>query len=680
MTTVVESAPRRLLSRVTRLNREGFDLAAGLRVAISLTVPIVVGVLIGRTLDGVFAAFGGLNVAMAEGAGSYSTRGLRVGSVLIGNAVGIGLGVVVAGIGWWGLPVTAGWILLTSYAGVMGPIAERVGWFAGLLFIIGLGLDGLNAGRVMLDVLIGGAWAIIVVAALWPLQPHRPALRAIGKCQLVIAEMLEQISRSDPLPVIVATSAKAAAAIQRAEAASRWSWVRSRSGQDAQRRLRQLVLQSERAHTSAVAVDQELQDPGHFTPAEAAEVRQALGQLGAGFAGLAAVFLRGRETASHPVAAESTALAQRIGGSADWISLRVSGVARLCEALALIATEEESTGLELDAGEHPTASLSARIRATVERAATALRANLTPSSFWLRYAVRYSLAISVAFVISQGFELTKGYWVLLTVAIVVKPQLSLSTTQTVHRIAGTIIGALLAVLIIITCTDRWALIVALFVLSLLAISLVDVSYGLSVVFITPLVLVIVNVPHPGQWELADVRVLNTLIGAAIGLLATTAILRGSERGLVPQRGEVALLAAADYLRAIGRETTQDRLNARFAARTKLDDLLTVVDRAIVEPQALESEYLNAATRLGDLVRRLWDATVVLASGHPADRVDAELRAETDEQAANVETVAAILAGRPSEPTTPQAGGLAPFDAIATELREVSLDLVSVVAD
>ncbi len=166
--TRVQSAPRRLLSRATRLDREGFNLAAGLRVAISLTVPLAFGVLIGQTLDGVFAAFGGLNVGMAEGVGSYSTRGLRLGSVLIGNAVGIGLGVLVAGIGWWGLPVTAAWVLMTSYAGVMGAIAERVGWFAGLLFIIGLGLDGLNAGRIMLDVLIGGVWGILVVARSGP--------------------------------------------------------------------------------------------------------------------------------------------------------------------------------------------------------------------------------------------------------------------------------------------------------------------------------------------------------------------------------------------------------------------------------------------------------------------------------------------------------------------------------
>ena len=678
MAGAVESPPRRLLSNVTRLDREGLNLAAGLRVAISLTVPIVVGVLAGHTLDGVFAAFGGLNVGMAEGVGNYSTRGLRIGSVIIGNSVGIGLGVLVAGIGWWGLPATAGWVFLTSYAGVIGPIAERVGWFAGLLFIIGLGLDGLNAGRVMLDVLIGGVWGVVVVVAVWPLQPHRPALRAIGKCQRTIAEMLGQISRSEPAADIVLSGSKASAAIARAAATTRWAWVRSDAGNRAQRRLRQLVLQSERAYAAAVAVDQQLHDPSHFaTAADAATVRQAAGQVGEGFARLGSVFTQGRETSSQPIAREMTALSHQVQISHDWQLMRASGVLRMADALALIATEEESAGLELEV-DGPPVSLWGRIGAAAQRAATALRANFTPSSFWLRYAVRFAVAISVAFAISQAFELKKGYWVLLTVAIVVKPQLSLSTTSTLQRVGGTVLGALLAVLIVITFTDKWTLIAALFVLTVLAISLVEVSYGLSVIFITPLVLVMLNVPHPGQWQLADVRVLNTLIGAAIGLLATTAILRGSERGLVRERGEAALRAAANFLRAIGHDPTQTRLSKRFASRTRVDDLLTVVDHAIAEPQALDSRYVNAATTLGELVRRLWDASVVLASAHQADQMTPPLRSDIDEQAACVEAVADILGGGDPNSPTWDAAQLAPFTAITADLREASLDLVSAV--
>ncbi len=45
--------------------------------------------------------------------------------------------------------------------------------------------------------------------------------------------------------------------------------------------------------------------------------------------------------------------------------------------------------------------------------------------------------------------------------------------------------------------------VALFVLAGLAVSLIGVNYGLAVEFITPLALVLLNVPHLGQWGIAD---------------------------------------------------------------------------------------------------------------------------------------------------------------------------------
>ncbi len=112
--------------------------------------------------------------------------------------------------------------------------------------------------------------------------------------------------------------------------------------------------------------------------------------------------------------------------------------------------------------------------------------------------------------------------------------------STIHRIGGTVLGALLGVVLVITVTGVWGLVFTLFVLAVVAISLIRVNYGLAVVFITPLVLVLLNIPHPGQWEIADPRVLNALLGAAIGLLATTAILPGSERALLVDRSQIAL--------------------------------------------------------------------------------------------------------------------------------------------
>ena len=194
-------------------------------------------------------------------------------------------------------------------------------------------------------------------------------------------------------------------------------------------------------------------------------------------------------------------------------------------------------------------------------ALAALRANLSPSSLWFRYALRFSVAVGVGLAVGRFLGLDKGYWVLITIAVVVKPQLSLSTTSTVHRVAGTLLGALLGILLIIALPSAWGLIAALFVLAVIGISLARVNYGLAVVFITPMVLVLLNVADPGDWQVADIRVVNTLLGATIGLLATTAILPGSERGLVIERIRAALTSSAGYLHAIAHGDPPERLAA-----------------------------------------------------------------------------------------------------------------------
>ncbi len=51
-------AVRAPLRAALRLDRDGLDVAAGLRVAVSVVVPVAVGLLSGREVDGMVAASG----------------------------------------------------------------------------------------------------------------------------------------------------------------------------------------------------------------------------------------------------------------------------------------------------------------------------------------------------------------------------------------------------------------------------------------------------------------------------------------------------------------------------------------------------------------------------------------------------------------------------------------------
>jgi uncharacterized membrane protein YccC len=510
------------------------------------------------------------------------------------------------------------WVLIAAYAGVIGPVAERTGWFAALMFMIGLGLPkpslGIAIGRAGL--LAGaGLWTVGVIALLWPFHPHRPVVRAVGRSLMAVSGLLELVARSAPARERDRAIARAETLGHDAGAMTHWRTLDDRRF-GAACRLRQLATTAERARSDAVVLDHRL--GASASPPSDAAMRAAVLRLGRGLAAVAAVLRSGREPGGQPEV-------ERARGTADEVArwLRQSGVDEpalldLCTVLSSLA--EQGYGQPASDEFRPPRRPSARAAAWA-----ALRANLTLSSFWLRYAARFALAAAAGLGIALGGGLQRGYWVLITIAVVVKPQLSLSTTSTIHRVAGTVLGALLGVGLVLTVTEQWGLVVTLFVLAVVAVSLVRVNYGLAVVFITPLVLVLLNVAHPGQWEIADTRVIDTLLGAAIGLVATTVILPGSERGAVAERSQVALDRIAVFLRAIAHDGASGRLEARRAARRGTDDLVAVIGRATGEPIPLAGRDLDASTRVAAAAQVMWERAAELELAVPSDRMTPELR-------------------------------------------------------
>jgi len=611
-------------------------------VGVCLVVPVAVGVGTGRNVDGLVVGLGSLNVALAEGVGSYSFRAATLGSVLVGNCVGIAAGTLTALAGWWGVPILMAWVFVAAYVGVLGPVAERTGWFAALMFMIGIGFGDpsvVNAGRYAALVAVGGVWAIVVITVFWPIHPRRPIVRAWGRSIAAVADLLEVVAQPASDGELDRAVARAESLGHAAEAVTRWHAVRPSRNPPMPEPLRRLAQAGEQARTYAVVLADRLRRRAE-PPDAAADTRRLAGVLGEGLAVVSRDLDKDGQLRS-PGAAQARRISQ-------WVASQLAPghedeheMSALCRVLATLAGETD-VALTFDP---PPA------RPQAAGALAALQANLNPSSFWFRYALRFSVAVGIGLAVGRSLGLDKGYWVLITIAVVVKPQLSLSTASTIHRVAGTLLGALLGILLVIALPSAWGLIAALFVLAVIGISLARVNYGLTVVFITPLVLVLLNVAHPGNWQLADIRVVNTLLGAAIGLLATTAILPGSERGLIIERSRVALIRSAGYLRAIGHRDPPERLAARRSARAATDDLLAVVDRTMAEPTTLAGSYLDAASQAAAAIADLWAQEAALALSVPAEQMTPDMSRQIDAAADRVEHITSVLTG----PDVPKMG-------------------------
>jgi uncharacterized membrane protein YccC len=144
--------------------------------------------------------------------------------------------------------------------------------------------------------------------------------------------------------------------------------------------------------------------------------------------------------------------------------------------------------------------------------------NLTLQSAVMRHAIRYGATSTVGVALVMSLHLVKGYWVLITIAVVLRPYAAITLQRTVSRCGGTMLGAVIAGGVLVATERSAALIVIMFVLAMLTFSLMSLNYGLGVVFLTPMVIVLISTGQSGDWGLAGHRLLDTLTGGGLALL------------------------------------------------------------------------------------------------------------------------------------------------------------------
>ena len=85
-------------------------------------------------------------------------------------------------------------------------------------------------------------------------------------------------------------------------------------------------------------------------------------------------------------------------------------------------------------------------------------------------------------------------------------------------VVGTLAGALIAALITFEVLDDYLLWVFLLLLSIAFYTTRGMNLGLSQVFMTPFIIVLLNILFPGHWQLAEARILDVAIGGALAVL------------------------------------------------------------------------------------------------------------------------------------------------------------------
>jgi uncharacterized membrane protein (TIGR01666 family) len=142
--------------------------------------------------------------------------------------------------------------------------------------------------------------------------------------------------------------------------------------------------------------------------------------------------------------------------------------------------------------------------------------NLNLNSSIFRHSLRVAIACMIGFIISKTFNYGQhSYWILLTIAFILKPAFSLTKQRNVERIIGTIAGGLIGVLILVFIPNTKVQFIFMVLFMLGTYSNLRTNYILMVLFVTPFVLILFSFIGIGFMQVARERVIDTVIGCAI---------------------------------------------------------------------------------------------------------------------------------------------------------------------
>jgi uncharacterized membrane protein YccC len=290
---------------------------------------------------------------------------------------------------------------------------------------------------------------------------------------------------------------------------------------------------------------------------------------------------------------------------------------------------------------------------------------------WLS-TVRLMTCIGVAAVMSEILPLQRSYWVVLTVAIVLKPDLGSVFARAVQRGLGTVVGVVLGAAILAAVPLGWLLLIPVAVLAALLPYGRSRNYGLMSTFLTPLVVLLLDLLAHAGWGLAEARLIDTLLGCAIVLLIGYAPWPLSWYAHLPTQFADTVGAVCAYLEQALVARSPDRRWLRRRASRALSDLRSEFQRTMSEPPAVSrgaTAWWPAVVGLEEVMDAVTAAAVAADRGvtPPSPRRVRELTAALKDVATAVRSRA-----KPAEPVV-EAGGDG-LSQVAEAVRRVQASL------
>jgi uncharacterized membrane protein YccC len=117
------------------------------------------------------------------------------------------------------------------------------------------------------------------------------------------------------------------------------------------------------------------------------------------------------------------------------------------------------------------------------------------------------------------FEVPHGIWLPMTTLVVLQPEFGGTLTRTVERTIGTVAGAVIAGALLAALHGTVMLEFAVVALLFVALFVLRRRYSLGVTFLTPLIVLLLTTSIGDPWIDTLDRVIYTIAGAGVSLIA-----------------------------------------------------------------------------------------------------------------------------------------------------------------
>ncbi len=621
------------------LTQEYFEptISWSLRVVLALNVPLIVlPIWKGFSYEVIWAAFGAYMLSLIDYRGSHYRKIMIqfTEAVLIVIAAMIGMHVANSVL----LSIIAMFIvgmfaaLIRNWSDYGSSIGVAVGFF----FLFGL------ANPVSFDVSIsyatytfaGAAWAMLITLLSFPFSASNPVRRSVAKIWKANTDFLDAIIQkhlSDTNEIDALTITQKEMDVRKAINHSQDLFERRQVNKTRLKAQHYDMMMELRktsslfgASLSVMQEELEVLNSLDFKPIKYSVLYKTLSSLGQATARISIVIftLRGEDFTMAKIRVKRFEIAIKLFREACH-ELKLSeqekrAVQHLTETLykahgylqqTILQIEEKLNFKKSDYLENYKLSFNHFITGLKPRVLLEfIREIFNINSQQFQYALRVAIGLSFGVFVYKFFKIDHGHWIALTMMIVIQPYYGATRKKGIERIIGTVSGIILGGVIMLLPIPHEAFVGILVVISFLVAYFLRNNYKVGVFFVTIMMVVMMQISQQGSWELIGWRVLSTLIGAVLALVAGYAFWPVWEKQRFPALMSNALIQNKNYLLQVikyfNKELKPDESwhKHRSLAEAANNDVFACVQRMYEEPQFVQRQVDISFAKVGVNIR------------------------------------------------------------------------------